>query len=111
MALNRLEKHIYRGGLICRNCYPPPVYRSIKNVAVGSDDYITHRMVKLAQKEGIPLKRYSLDTIHSVLSGKNQLLYALTPHDMKCNFYDGDVGCCGFNRADRERTIECSAIC
>lgn len=44
--------------LLCRECYPLPVYQSIKNVSVGSHTYIEHRMRSLARKEGITLKRF-----------------------------------------------------
>lgn len=134
---SRREKlYMYRGGLLCRECYPLPVYRSIKNLTMGSGAYIVHRMVSLAKREEIPFKRfpfcyldyekpkyrhfekwhmavmklqalenmrnqaiffkkrYSLDTINSVLEGKNQYLYVLALYDVNRNFYNWDVGCC-----------------
>ena len=54
----RTKLYIWRGRLLCRECYPLPVYRGIKNVVMGGDDYISHRMMRFADKEGIQLKRF-----------------------------------------------------
>lgn len=56
---SRREKLCVLGNrLLCRECYPLPVYQSIKNVSVGSCDYIEHRMKILAKREGIILKKF-----------------------------------------------------
>ena len=52
----RTKLYLYAEELLCRECYPFPVYRGIKNVTPGGDEYIAHRMVSLARREGIPLK-------------------------------------------------------
>lgn len=53
----REKLYILGDSLLCRDCYPLPIYRDIKNVSVGSSTYIKHRMQNLAKKEGIALKR------------------------------------------------------
>lgn len=52
------RERLYISGnqLICRECYPDPVYRDIKNVSVGSLKYLTCRMKRLAEKERIIIK-------------------------------------------------------
>lgn len=52
------RERLYISGnqLICRECYPDPVYRDIKNVSVGSLKYLTYRMKRLAEKERIIIK-------------------------------------------------------
>lgn len=49
--------YLYRNDLLCRKCYPIPIYRSIKNVTTGGYKYIAHKMSVLAKREGIELKR------------------------------------------------------
>lgn len=53
----RTKLYLYRTLLLCRKCYPIPIYRSIKNVTPGGYKYIAHKMSVLAQHEGIELKR------------------------------------------------------
>lgn len=52
----RTQLYLYWEQLLCRSCYPIPVYRSIKNVTPGGDIYIAHRMRSLARKEKIELQ-------------------------------------------------------
>lgn len=42
--------------LLCRECYPLPEYRGIKNVTPGGYEYIEWRMLMLARSKQIPLK-------------------------------------------------------
>lgn len=54
-----MRERLYISGeqLLCRECYPEPIYKSIKNVSVGSCKYLTYRMKQLAKKEKITIKR------------------------------------------------------
>lgn len=54
------RERLYISGesLLCRECYPDLIYRRIKNVPVGSNSYLVHRMRSLARREGITLKRF-----------------------------------------------------
>ena len=52
----RTKLYLYGDGLLCRECYPFPVYDSIKNVSIGSYNYISYRMLGLVRRERIPIK-------------------------------------------------------
>lgn len=52
----RTKLYLCAGGLLCRECYPLPAYRGIKNSTPGGYDYIACRMLTLARQEGISLK-------------------------------------------------------
>lgn len=54
----RTQLFLYKGELMCRECYPVPVYRRIKNVTQGSYKYIGYRMKRFAEMNGIIIKRF-----------------------------------------------------
>lgn len=57
----RMKLYIYKELLLCRDCYPFPVYRGIKNVTPGGYKYIGYRMRKFAAANGIAIKKFPFD--------------------------------------------------
>lgn len=54
----RTKLYLFDNSIMCRECYPFPVYQNIKNVKQCGYKYIAHRMRKYAQANGIQLKRF-----------------------------------------------------
>lgn len=54
----RTKLYVCNDVLVCRDCYPLPVYSGIKNVTPGGYKYIAHRMHSFAKANGIQIKRF-----------------------------------------------------